>query len=75
MKYILITMFLLAGCATTQPLQVTATCPRPVLPDEPAYPVQDLTAGDGYDTVAKSYLATAMMQRDYIKQIKYVCQE
>lgn len=58
----------LGGCATTQPLQVTAPCPRPNIPTEPHYPIQYLKKGDSSDKVAKAYAASFGLAYDYIHQ-------
>jgi hypothetical protein len=65
---------LLAGCTTTKPIEVTAPCPKPNIPAEPRYPVQDLKQGDQPDKVMKAYVATVQGQQDYIhKQILPIC--
>jgi hypothetical protein len=62
----------LGGCTTMQPLQATAPCPRPNIPTEPHYPLQDLKQGDSHTTVAKAYVATLKGQHDYIQQLKHI---
>jgi hypothetical protein len=64
---------ILTGCATTQPLQVTAPCPKPVIPAEPHYPAQDLKQGDSPATVAKSYVASLGLCLDTNAAIRHVC--
>lgn len=68
---LLIPLILLTGCAT-QPLQVTAPCPKVNLPDEPHYPVSDLKQGDSPATVAKAYVATNQLKSDYIGELKHI---
>ncbi len=74
--FIVVVIILLAsclgGCTTTQPLQVTAPCPKPNLPPEPHYPVQGLKQGDSPATVAKAYVVTVQLQHDYINELKHV---
>jgi hypothetical protein len=62
----------LSGCASTQPLQVTAPCPKVVIPIEPHYPIQDLKPGSSPPTVAKAYVATVQMQHDYIEELRHI---
>jgi hypothetical protein len=62
---------LLTGCAT-QPLQVTAPCPKVNLPLEPHYPVSDLKQGDSPATVARAYVATNQLKSDYIAELKHI---
>lgn len=65
-------IFLLTGCATKQPLVVTASCPKPNIPAESHYPVQDLKQDDKPDQVMKAYVATVQGQQDYIMQLKHI---
>lgn len=73
MRYtlIIILITLLTGCAS-QPLQVTAPCPKVNLPDEPHYPVSDLKQGDSPATVARAYVATIQLKSDYIGELKHI---
>lgn len=64
-------LLILTGC-TARPLQVTAPCPKPIIPTEPHYPAQDLKQGDKPDRVAKAYAATVQLQHDYIGELKHV---
>lgn len=64
-------LILLTGCAT-QPLQVTAPCPKVSLPSEPHYPVSDLKQGDSAATVARAYVATNQLKSDYIGELKHI---
>lgn len=68
---LLIPLILLTGCAT-QPLQVTAPCPKVKLPAEPHYPVSDLKQGDSAATVARAYVATNNLKSDYIAELKHI---
>jgi hypothetical protein len=71
LPFILICL-LLAGCATTQPLQVTAPCPKPNIPGEPHYPVSDLKRGDDAATVAKAYVVTNYLKDLHIAELKNI---
>jgi hypothetical protein len=62
----------LTGCTTTQPITVTAPCPKPIIPSEPHYPVQDLRKGDSPAMVMKAYVATVKGQHDYIQQLQSI---
>jgi hypothetical protein len=63
MRIITMTAFLLlTACSTHMPVG----CPKPNIPPEPHYPVQDLRPGDSRDKVAKAYVATVRGQHDYI---------
>jgi hypothetical protein len=63
---------LLGGCTATQPVHVTAPCPKVNIPPEPHYPLQDLKQGDSRAKVAKAYVATVKGQQDYIQQLKHI---
>jgi hypothetical protein len=69
---ILLIPLILTGC-TTQPLQVTAPCPKPNLPAEPRYPVVDLKQGDSHATVAKAYVASLGLCLDTDAAIRHIC--
>jgi uncharacterized protein YceK len=70
---VMLIMLTLSGCATTQPLQVTSGCPKPVIPAEPRYPVQDLKKGDERSTVAKAYVASLHMCIMDNEAVRHVC--
>jgi hypothetical protein len=55
-------VLLLTACSAHMPVG----CPKPNIPPEPRYPVQDLRPGDKRDKVAKAYVATVRGQHDYI---------
>lgn len=63
----------LGGCAT-QPLQVTAPCPKPDIPAEPHYPAQDLKKGDSHSKVAKAYVASLSMCLVDADAVRHICE-
>lgn len=70
--YLVLIPLILIGCTTTQPIKVIVPCPKPNIPAEPYYPVQDLKQGNKPATVAKAYVATVQLQRDYIDELKHI---
>lgn len=74
-KTLLLLTLILAGCTTTQPkpqVLVPVECPKVTIPAEPALPIADLKQGDSHDKVAKSYVATVVMQQGYIEQLRHI---